>query len=165
AARASYGKALLEAVAAKKVPISDVSADLVRQLRNLKDSALDKRIGEVWGIVRTTPADRAKLITRYRKMLNATPPTPPDLALGRALFVKTCAQCHTLYGTGGKVGPDITGSNRPNLDYLLENIFDPSAVIPKEYAVTVLTLRRGRVITGIVKGETPAALTVATANE
>jgi putative membrane-bound dehydrogenase-like protein len=165
AARASYGKALLEAVAAKKVPVADVSADLVRQLRNLKDSALAKRIGEVWGIVRTTPADRAKQIAKYRKMLNASPPMAPDLALGRALFVKTCAQCHTLYGTGGKVGPDITGSNRPNLDYLLENIFDPSAVIPKEYAVTVLTLRRGRVITGIVKGETPAALTVATANE
>ena len=59
--------------------------------------------------------------------------TPPDLSLGRALFVKTCAQCHTLYGTGGKVGPDITGSNRPNLDYLLENILDPSAVIPNDY--------------------------------
>ena len=46
------------------------------------------------------------------------------------------SQCHTLFGIGGKVGPDITGSNRANLDYLLENILDPSAVIPKEYAAT-----------------------------
>ena len=59
---------------------------------------------------------------------------PADLSLGRALFAKTCAKCHTLFGVGGKVGPDITGSNRANLDYLLENILDPSAVIPKEYA-------------------------------
>src|SRR5262245_39897103 len=80
----------------------------------------------------------------------------PDLSLGRAVFNKTCAQCHTLFGVGGKIGPDITGSNRPNLDYLLENILDPGAVIPNEYKVTVLELVNGRVVTGIVKGETPA---------
>ena len=66
-------------------------------------------------------------------------------------YAKTCQQCHTLFGVGGKVGPDITGSNRANLDYLLENILDPSAVIPKEYAATVIELTDGRVVTGIVK--------------
>ena len=165
AARAAYGKALLDAVAMKKVPVADVSADVVRQLKNLRDAALDKRIGEVWGIVRTTPAERVAMIKRYRAMLTSSPKTPPDASLGRALFTKTCAQCHTLFGTGGKVGPEITGSNRANLDYLLENILDPSAVIPKEYAVTVITLLNGRVITGIVRGETPAALTVVTPTE
>src|SRR5262249_54993390 len=39
------------------------------------------------------------------------------------------------------------------------------AVIPKEYAASVLNLKNGRVITGIVRGETPAALTVVTATE
>jgi putative membrane-bound dehydrogenase-like protein len=165
ASRPAYGKALLEAVAARKVPAGDVSAELVRQLRNLKDKALDKRIAEVWGIVRTTPADRAKMIAYYRTLLKARPPAAPDPELGRAIFAKVCAQCHTLFGTGGKVGPDITGANRASLDYLLENILDPSAVIPKEYAVTVLTLTSGRTITGIVRGETPVALTVVTANE
>jgi putative membrane-bound dehydrogenase-like protein len=164
ASRPAYGKALLEAVASKKIPASDLSADLVRQLRNLHDKDLDARISDVWGVVRTTPAERLELMARYRKMI-AAPAEPPDLALGRALFVKTCAQCHTLFGVGGKVGPDITGSNRANLDYLLENILDPSAVIPKEYAATVLELKNGRVITGIVRNETGASLTVLTANE
>jgi putative membrane-bound dehydrogenase-like protein len=164
ASRATYGKALLDAVAAKKVAAGDVSADVVRQLRNLRDGTLDRRIAEVWGVVRTTPADRLALIARYRKMLT-TPAGESDLALGRAIYTKTCAQCHTLYGAGGKVGPDITGSNRASLEYLLENIFDPSAVIPKEYAATVVELKNGRVITGIVKGETPAALTIVTGTE
>jgi putative heme-binding domain-containing protein len=164
AARAAYGKALLEAVAVKKVPAADVSADLVRQLRNLRDKELDRRIAEVWGLVRTTPAERLQLIDRYRRMINDPGPAP-DPALGRALFTKTCSQCHTLFGTGGKVGPDITGSNRANLDYLLENLIDPSAAIPREYAATVLDLKNGRVVTGIVRGETPAAVTVVTANE
>jgi putative heme-binding domain-containing protein len=59
----------------------------------------------------------------------------------------------------------ITGSNRASLDYLLENILDPSAVIPNEYKATVLTLKSGRVVTGIVRAEMPTALTVVTANE
>ncbi|HYV39254.1 MAG TPA: hypothetical protein VE988_26435, partial [Gemmataceae bacterium] len=55
--------------------------------------------------------------------------------------------------------------DRRNLDYLLENIIDPSAVIPKEYASTVIEMKNGRVVTGILRGETPAALTVLTVNE
>lgn len=164
ASRAAYGKALIESVAAKKVPASDVPAEIVRQLRNLRDRTLDERIAQVWGIVRTSPAERVQLISAWKKKL-AVPAPLPDLALGRSLFAKTCQQCHTLYGVGGKVGPDITGSNRDNLDYLLENVLDPSAVIPNDYKMTVLTLKSGRVVTGIVRAETPAALTVVTANE
>lgn len=66
---------------------------------------------------------------------------------------------------GGKVGPELTGSNRANLDYLLENMLDPGAVIPKEYTVTVLALSNGRLITGIVTQEVGERLTVVTANE
>jgi putative membrane-bound dehydrogenase-like protein len=165
AARKPYALALLDAVAAKKIAAADISADIVRQIRNLRDKSLDERIATVWGIVRSTPADRARLISAYRKKLTAPANGPADVVLGRALFAKTCQQCHTLFGTGGKVGPDITGSNRANLDYLLENILDPSAVIPKEYAVSILNLKSGRVITGIVRGETPAAYTVVTPTE
>lgn len=161
--RSAYGKALMDAVASKAVPATDVSADLVRQLRNLQDGDLDRRIADVWGLVRATPADRLKTIVEQKKMLAA--PAPVDLAQGRAVYSRICAQCHTLYGVGGKTGPDITGSNRANLDYLLENILDPSAVIPKEYAAHVLNLTSGRVVTGIVKSETPAAVVVQTANE
>jgi putative membrane-bound dehydrogenase-like protein len=165
ASRPAYAKALLAAVTAKKVAAADISADLVRQLRNLHDKEINQRINEVWGIVRDTPADRAKLMAQYLTMLTRKPPSPPDLSLGRALFVKTCAQCHALFGGGGKIGPELTGSNRANLAYLMENILDPSAVIPKEYAVTLIELKNGRVVTGIIRGETPAALTVVTANE
>jgi putative heme-binding domain-containing protein len=165
AARPAYAKPLLDAVAGKKIAAADVSADIVRQLRNLKNKQLDARIAEVWGVVRDTPADRAKLMAHYKRLLSQPAKSPADLPLGRALFAKTCAQCHTLYGIGGKVGPDITGSNRANLDYLLENIIDPSALIQKEYAATVIEMKDGRVVTGIVRAETPEAVSVLTANE
>jgi putative membrane-bound dehydrogenase-like protein len=165
ASRTVYAKALLGAVAAKKVLPADIPADVVRQLRNLREKDIDKRISEVWGIVRATPADKAKLIAQYRTMLTKPYSPQPDRMLGRAVYAKICAQCHTLFGVGGKVGPELTGSNRANLDYLLENILDPSAVIPKEYAATLVELKNGRVITGIIRSETTVALTVITANE
>jgi putative membrane-bound dehydrogenase-like protein len=163
AARVGYAGELLEAVAAKKIATGDLSADVIRQLRNLGNKDLARRVAEVWGVVRDTPADRAKLIVQARKSLAV--PASTDVSLGRAVFAKTCAQCHVLFGAGGKVGPDITGANRQSLDYLLENIFDPSAVIPKEYAATLIELHDGRVLTGIIKSETPATLTLVTATE
>ena len=63
-------------------------------------------------------------------------------------MIGLAVQCHTLFGEGGKVGPDLTGSNRANLDYALMNILDPSAVIAKEYRPTIVITTDGRVITG-----------------
>ena len=144
--RPAYAAKLLDAIAEKKIPSADVPAEVVRALRNLKDPELSKRLTDVWGVVRDTPADRAKMIAEWKKKLSAPPKTTPDLGVGRALFAKTCQQCHTLYGIGGNNGPDITGSNRGDLDYLLENILDPSAIIPKEYAMTKITLVTGRFV-------------------
>ncbi|MBI1830728.1 MAG: c-type cytochrome, partial [Planctomycetes bacterium] len=165
ASRPGYARAMLDAVAVKKLAASDVSADIVRQLRNLKDADISKRINETWGVVRDSPVERVKAIADYKKMLTTPPAAPPDLVKGREIFNKSCAQCHTLFGVGGRVGPDITGANRANLDYLLENILDPSAVIPKEYTATVIEMKNGRVLTGIVRSDTPIALTVVTVNE
>ncbi len=89
----------------------------------------------------------------------------PDAWLGRAVFAKTCAQCHTLFGAGGKIGPELTGSNRANLEYLLSNILDPSAVMAKEYQPSVIVTADGRVLTGLIKAQSDAAITVQTATE
>jgi putative membrane-bound dehydrogenase-like protein len=163
--RSAYAKELLAAIEKKIIAPADVSADIVRSMLNLNDPAIEKQIGAVWGIARRTPAEKIKLIADTKKMLLAKPSMPPDPWLGRAMYQKTCAQCHTLFGVGAKIGPDITGANRASLDYLLENILDPSAVIPKDYAVTIFEMDNGRKITGIVKQETKELVTMQTANE
>jgi putative membrane-bound dehydrogenase-like protein len=163
--RASFARALLEAVAKKKIPTTDVTADTLRQLRNLGDRYVDKLVAEIWGVVRETPADKANLIARHKALITRRGAKEPDPMLGRAVFAKVCAQCHSLFGTGGNVGPDITGANRSDFDYLLSNILDPSAVMAKEYMPNVIATTDGRIITGIVKSRDQQALTVATANE
>jgi putative membrane-bound dehydrogenase-like protein len=165
ASRSFYAKALLDAVGQGGIPAADLSADIVRQLRNLEDEAVTSKIAEVWGTVRDTPADRAARIAEFKTMLTSAPEIEPDLALGRAVFVKTCAQCHTLFGHGAEVGPELTGSNRADLDYILSNVLDSSALIGKDYQAHLVATADGRVLTGIIKAEDEDAITLVTANE
>ena len=74
-----------------------------------------------------------------------------------------CAACHTLFGKGGTIGPDLTGGGRKELDYVLENVVDPSASVPQDYWLTFVTLKDGRVLAGTVAGETKQMLLLQTA--
>jgi putative heme-binding domain-containing protein len=65
-----------------------------------------------------------------------------------------------MYGEGGAVGPDLTGSNRGNLEYLLANVLDPNADVPDAYRMVVVTTRDGRTFSGNVAGETDQQLTL-----
>lgn len=166
ASRAGTAKKLLEAVRAKQLPTSDLTADLIRQLHNLGDDQVTELLNEVWGTVRSTPADKAAMIANFRKLMDEPPAgVVADPELGRAIFAKTCQQCHTLYGVGNKIGPDLTGSNRSDAEYLLSNIVDPSAVMAKEYQPSIAILVDGRVVTGIVTANDDRAVTMVTATE
>ncbi|MGC1275331.1 MAG: PVC-type heme-binding CxxCH protein [Planctomycetaceae bacterium] len=164
ASRPEYATALLDAVEGEAIARADLSADIIRQVRNLDDKALNEKLNEVWGVVRDTPEERKKLIAEFRKTVHGGGP-PPDVHLGRTVYAKTCSQCHKLFGDGGEVGPELTGSNRGDLEYVLSNVLDPSAVMAKDYQPTVIVTSEGRVLTGIVKQQTDDALTVVTANE
>lgn len=162
--RAPYSAALLEAVGTGVIPAADLGGDVVRQIRSLNLPALNKRLTEVWGVARETSEDKATEIEQYRKLIAAKKPAP-DIHLGRAVFAKTCATCHELFGSGSNVGPGLTGSNRKELNYILENILDPSAVMAKEYQPHVILTSDGRTLNGIVKATTDTAITVRTATE
>lgn len=165
ASRPAYAQALLDAVGAGAVPRGDVSAFTVRQLHALKNPDVTRRLEKVWGKVRPASREKAALLKKHRAALTTANLKNANLSHGRALYVKQCAACHRLFGTGGDVGPDLTGSQRANLDYVLENVLDPSAIVPREYQVHVLTTKAGRVLTGIIKQETDRAVVVQTQNE
>jgi len=167
ASRPAYALALLDGVQKGSVPRADLTADLIRQLRNLKNKELDEKIANVWGSLRESPKDKLKEIARLKKLLTTKPAkqNEPDVMLGRAVFAKVCAQCHTMFDAGGNIGPQLTGSNRADLDYLLSNIVDPSALVGKDYQMQVLLTGDGRLLTGIVKEEDDKSITLATANE
>jgi putative heme-binding domain-containing protein len=160
--RPSFAAALLDAIAAGKIPAGDLTAFDVRQIRSLDDDRLTDRVTELWGEVRDTPAERQAKIAELKETLDADTLLAADPGAGRLLFNQSCAKCHRLFGDGENIGPDLTGANRTNLDYLLENILDPSAVVNKDFRMTVVQLDDGRVLNGLVVSKNDKTLTLQT---
>jgi len=104
-------------------------------------------------------------MSRYKALLTTERLRQADLSHGRELFNRTCAVCHRLYGEGKSIGPDLTGSGRANLDYLLENIVDPSAIVPADYRVSNVELKDDRSLTGIVVARSERTIELQMQNE
>src|SRR5204863_3264 len=58
---------------------------------------------------------------------------------GKRIFDRNCARCHTLFGQGNKVGPDLTTYRRDDLETMLLNIVNPGAEIPVRSAILVFS--------------------------
>lgn len=161
AARKVYATELLSALESGKVSKGDIPAQVARSLSDMLGSRFNKAFGEV----RTIAEDRTAMIEKYKKMCSPEAIATGSASRGRAIFQKTCAACHMLYGEGGKVGPDLTGSNRANLDYILLNSVDPSFDVPDAYkTVNVLTVD-GRVVNGVLAEEDSTRIVLKTAEQ
>ncbi|MBM3824741.1 MAG: c-type cytochrome [Verrucomicrobia bacterium] len=163
--RVSYARPLLAAVQKAAVPKSDLTAEWIRQLRNLNHPEVQADLERVWGSFRESPAEKKQAIARFRSLYRAGGSQPGDGPRGRAVYNRVCAQCHTLFDQGANVGPNLTGSNRTDLDYLLENMVDPNAVIPHEYRSSTIETTDDRVITGLVKEQNDQVVVIATQTE
>ncbi len=158
--RPAAAAALLQAIADGRIPRGDLTPFHARQITSLTAAALTKRLGEVWGSVRTSDTEKRASSARFRNELSTERLKSADLVHGRQLFTQACAACHKLYGEGGNVGPDLTGSGRANLDYLLENLVDPSAVVSVDYRMTIATLKDERVLNGVLRDQTARTVTI-----
>ncbi|HEY4261345.1 MAG TPA: PVC-type heme-binding CxxCH protein, partial [Schlesneria sp.] len=152
--RPSFAEALLDQIAAGKIAKTDLTVLHARQILSFGNPKLTARLIEVWGELRESSADRQQLITKWKSQLTPAIVAQADKPKGREVFNKACANCHRLYGHGGQIGPDLTGSGRQNLDYVLINLIDPSAAVGADYRMAVVVLEDGRVLNGIVASKT-----------
>lgn len=160
AGRASYAQALLAAVKSGQVPATDVDAAVIRQLRLLNDDAINQLVATQWGSAHESAEATKQEIARWKGLLTPAKMASANASNGRAVFARTCATCHTLFDQGGKIGPELTGSNRADLDYLLANVVDPNAVIGKDYLLTTVETKDGRTAAGIIQKQTPNTVTL-----
>jgi putative heme-binding domain-containing protein len=164
-ARPAFARAMLAEMAAGKIPRADLTAFHARQIHGFKDEALASQLTEAWGELRESAADKKELIGKLKTSLKPEVLAKANLGSGRMIFTAVCGACHTMYGQGGKIGPDLTGSGRASLDYLLENIADPGGVVSADYRMTTLTLKDGRSLSGIVAEKNDRTLTLRTLTE
>jgi putative membrane-bound dehydrogenase-like protein len=165
ASRPSFATALLDAVAAGKIPRGAITAYDLRQMRALGDAAVSARLEREWGAVRETAADKRQRIDVLKARLTPVVLAGADASRGRLLYDRSCGRCHRLFGAGEAIGPELTGGNRSNIDYLLENIVDPSGTVAPDYRMSVLEMADGRVLSGLVTARNDKTLTLVTPTE
>jgi putative membrane-bound dehydrogenase-like protein len=163
--RPASAAALVDAVQHGKVPKQEIDATAQRQLRSLPDPALQEKVNLLWPQSDTSPDATRQLFARYKKLLTQQNLSQADPSRGHTVFQQTCAICHRLYGEGAQIGPDLTGADRHNLDYLLENILTPSAIVPESYRVSMVSLKDERVLNGIIVSKTPDTVALQTPSE
>jgi len=159
--REAFALELLAAIEAGRVPREDLSSFQLRQLRSLGSPTVDATLTRVWGVFREPPEDRAAQIAEWTERYAQEDPARVRPANGRRVFDATCASCHRLFGEGGDLGPDLTGSNRADPEYLWSNVLDPSAVVGRDYLATLVRTTDGLLVTGLVVDEGESSITLA----
>jgi putative heme-binding domain-containing protein len=131
---------------------ADLTQDLVRRAYALKVTDLDQSLLRHWGVARQTPRDKRRLIGKLKSQLQKTlKSSKVNRSNGRLLYNNLCLSCHRLHDAGGSLGPDLTGSNRSDLNYLLENIVDPNAAVDKSYILQTIRTTDDRVLSGVIQ--------------
>jgi len=164
-ARPASARLLLTAVESGAIDRGRIPAFQLQQMAGFADAELQRQIARLWPELKAISAARRQRIEQLRSRLAPASLAAADPAQGRRRFAQTCATCHTLFGQGGKIGPDLTGSQRANLDYLLTNIVDPSATVAPAYRMSTIALVDGRVLNGIVLDQPGPTLSVQTPTE
>ena len=157
----AFDQILVDALEGGDVPSGDVTPVLARQLAGLGDAHLRSRLAALDPLP-TSAGDAATRIDQWKSRLSPLLLATGDPVAGRRVWLKQCAACHRMHGEGGTLGPDLTGSGRHDLDYLLANIVTPSATVSPDYRMRQVVLADGRVLSGIVVRRTSETLLLRT---
>ena len=156
--RPAWTATMLAAVEKTAIPAQDFSLAQVRRVVLHDNPGLTARAEKLWGQVR--PATSREKQGRIMAVSQILTKGKGDPDRGRPLVTKHCRNCHQLFGEGEKIGPDLSAVDRKNLDVLLQNIIDPSAVIREGYQQYVVATVDGRVLSGLLAENSGEKVTV-----
>jgi putative heme-binding domain-containing protein len=157
--RKQWARRVLQEVDAAHLPAADFSPEQLRVIALHDDKELNELVRKHWGNISSGTAEQKLAeMRRFNNDLNAGNGDP---ARGHETFTHLCGVCHTLFGEGGKVGPDLTHANHDR-EFLLGSIVDPSATIRKEYLAYEVTTKDGRILSGVIAEQSGGNLTLAT---
>lgn len=161
--RKSYALDFLDAVGDGRAARSLLDSVVMRrQLLALEDAEVTTALDRAWGRIAPPNAESATEIARLKAKYTPAVLALADLPNGRAIAARTCTACHVFHGSGGTLGPDITGSNRSDLDYLLSNLVSPSDEVGNDYRMTTVRMKDSRLLSGVVVREDDRSLTLRT---
>ena len=142
---------LLKAVAAGKASARLLQERAVQT--RLNESKLPKAAERIAELTKGLPSADQKMTELIGKRRDAFGRAKVDPKAGALVFKNNCANCHQLGGEGAKVGPQLDGLGARGLDRLLEDLLDPSRNVDQAMRATVLNLKDGKTLTGLVLRE------------
>lgn len=164
-ARPMAAKMLFQAVKDGSFAKELVPAFQLRQVQSFRNAELNELIDAVWPELSGQTVAKKTRIEDLKQLLTESRRATGDVERGRALFTQSCSKCHRLHGQGGGPGPELTGSQRGNLNFLLENIVDPSATVAASFRMSVVELYDGRVLNGVITERTNVGFSLQTPTE
>ncbi|MCX6858487.1 MAG: c-type cytochrome [Verrucomicrobia bacterium] len=152
AGRKEWAQVLVNFVNEWKVPAKHFTIDIVRQLSLHKDPDIDTAIEKHWrGLLVTGPTpEKKKEAERIKAVLKTG---LGDADKGKLQFTARCAICHSLFGEGGKIGPELTGYDRSNADFWLDNLFTPSLEIREGFGAYIVKTKSGQILSGLMDAQ------------
>lgn len=95
-------------------------------LTKLRSSTLPKLDERIAAVTKGLPTAEQRITDLMRLRHDGFGKVKSDADLGKAVFVKHCAVCHTIANEGAKIGPQLDGIGIRGLDRLLEDVLDPN---------------------------------------
>ena len=148
AGRKDWAKIFLDEVDLHHIKAKDVAGDIVRQLALYKDAEIDAMVNKNWPSTTAKLNNAQKIVEMNR--IKTILAKQGDADKGKAIFTQRCFICHTLFNEGGKIGPELTGYERNNLDFWLPAILDPSLEIREGFGAYIAKLKNGQALMGIM---------------
>jgi putative heme-binding domain-containing protein len=148
ASRPAWSLRLAQAVDAGSIKAEAVPLNVVRKIKLHKNPQLAQLADKIWPNTGSpTTAQMEKRIDHLSQVINGRLGDPYK---GRTLFGNVCGQCHTLFGQGGQIGPDLTYFKRDDLNNMLLGIVNPNAEIREGYENYLIETKDERSLNGFL---------------
>jgi putative heme-binding domain-containing protein len=145
---------LLDAVARRDVSASALGASHWRRLTGHRNTSIRQRAEAL------AAANTGSAMQIYERKLRDVLAHTGNPTRGAAAFATYCSACHTFNGSGGRVGPDLSGIRNQPADALLLHIVVPDYEITPGYEAYTVQTRDERTIFGRLESEAPNSMTL-----
>ncbi|MCC5936924.1 MAG: c-type cytochrome [Lunatimonas sp.] len=130
----------------RTIHATDVPGLLARKFLLLNDEEVTQKVAKLWP--KSMPWTSDKKTTEIRRMSGILANSNGDASAGKLVYRNTCLSCHRLNAEGGLLGPDLSGYDLSNKEYLLLHVVDPNADIREGYETYQFQTTDGRILEG-----------------
>lgn len=140
----------------QSVKQGDVDYDLLGELTIKERLAANSSSAQKYDLAQLAVGQTSESEVRKELILTRLAtydPASVTVESGKAMFVQNCSMCHQIKGDGGMIGPQLDGIGNWGQKALTEKILDPNRNISQAFRTYTITLKSGKVLTGLYRRE------------